>query len=317
MRYAIRGVGFLVSALSLWVLARLLHPSALMAALRDAQPLWLIPAVFFLALFLVLNAHRWRSLLSPVCQIPSVRLLRWQLIGYLANTVLPLRAGDLCRALLVGKGSAATAAAGLATIVVEKICDGATVVGFLVLGILLLDVPPWVDWIARVSAIVFSGGVIVLLILSSHPPLSGRVAHGPIGRLYALLAPALAVIPGPRALALVLGRSILMWSASILNTLCILHAVGIDASLAGAILINAGLGLATTIPAGPAAIGSYELAIVALVGVVGVTGAPAQLAALAMRAAQYAPPALAGVVALAIEGTNLRDLRGQMYDDSA
>jgi len=199
-----------------------------------------------------------------------------------------------------------------ATIVVEKLCDGAALVGLLTLALLLLSVPTWVALIARVGALLFACGLGTLLVLATpraQALLVRRALPGLLGKLQRLVLSALTVVPGPAALAALLVQSLLLWGVDVLNTACVLRAFGVPTTLAGALLVTAGLNLAQIVPAGPAAIGTYEAAVLALLGVLGVVGGPAQLAALGLRAAQYAPPALAGLVAVWWEGLSWQELR--------
>ncbi len=312
MKHVVRVIGLLVSAVCIWLIARVFQPSALLAALQHAQPLWLLPAAITLAGFLTLNAWRWRTLLRPAARLPLVRLLRWQLIGYLGNTIFPFRAGEVARVVLVARNTTVQPAPVVATIVVEKICDGSALVGLLLLALLLLPVPTWVTVIAGVGAAAFACGIILLLALSTPAAkalLLRRAFPGLIGKLQALLLSALTMVPGPRNLALLLGQSLLLWLVDVLNTACVLKVFALPVGLPGALLLTAGLNLAQIVPAGPAAIGTYEAAVLALLGSMGVAAASAQLAAVGLRAAQYAPPALLGLIAIWWEGLSFQELR--------
>jgi glycosyltransferase 2 family protein len=312
VKHVVRVVGLLVSAVCIWLIARVFQPSALLAALAHAQPLWLLPAAATLAGFLTLNAWRWRTLLRPAARLPLFRLLRWQLIGYLGNTIFPFRAGEVARVVLVARNTAVQPAPVVATIVVEKICDGSALVGLLLLALLLLPVPTWVTVIAGVGAAAFACGIILLLVLATPTAkalLLGRSYPGLLGKFQALLLSALAVVPGPRNLGLLLGQSLLLWLVDVLNTACVLKVFALPIGLPGALLLTAGLNLAQIVPAGPAAIGTYEAAVLALLGGMGVAAAPAQLAAVGLRAAQYAPPALLGLAAVWWEGLSFQELR--------
>lgn len=312
MKHVVRLGGLLISALCLWLIGRVLQPQALLAGIQQARPLWLLPAAVTLAGFLTLNAWRWRTLLRPAAKLPVFRLLRWQLIGYLGNTVFPFRAGEVARVVLVARNTTVRPAPVVATIVVEKICDGTALVGLLLLALLLLTVPAWVTVIAGIGAAAFLCGIAVLLALSTprcKALLAGRTLTGLAGKLQGLLLSALTMVPGPRALAVLLGQSLLMWAVDVLNTACVLKVFDLPVGLAGALLLTAGLNLAQIVPAGPAAIGTYEATILALLDSMGIVGGLAQLAALGLRAAQYAPPALLGLVAIWWEGLSFQELR--------
>jgi glycosyltransferase 2 family protein len=312
VKHVVRLVGLLISALCIWLIARVFRPAALLADLQHAQPLWLVPAAITLAGFLTINAWRWRTLLWPAAPLPVFRLLRWQLIGYLGNTIFPFRAGEVARVVLVARNTAVRPAPVVATIVVEKICDGSALVGLLLLALLLSPVPAWVTIVAGVGAAAFACGIVVLLMLSTatcKALLTRRSLPGLAGKVQGLLLSALTMVPGPRSLAVLLGQSLLLWLVDVLNTACVLKVFALPVGLPGALLLTAGLNLAQIVPAGPAAIGTYEATILALLSGMGIAAAPAQLAALGLRAAQYAPPALLGLLAVWWEGLSFQELR--------
>jgi len=66
-----------------------------------ALPLFAL-AVAATSLDVVLRAGRWRVLVSPLTVVPLNRVLSYLLVGYLANNVLPGRAGELVRSHYLG-----------------------------------------------------------------------------------------------------------------------------------------------------------------------------------------------------------------------
>lgn len=101
------------------------------SALRDLQPAWLVAAwaVYLAALWT--RAWRWRLVLSPHLALPPRDAFALMVIGYAANNVLPVRAGELLRAGLLQRERGAAWSVGLGTIVVERIVDGLVLAVFL------------------------------------------------------------------------------------------------------------------------------------------------------------------------------------------
>ena len=112
------------------------------AALR-ANYLALIPALALYFLGVWVRAVRWRILLRPI--LPRTSLLKTfevVVIGYMANDIFPARIGELVRAYVLSLREKVRKSATLATILVERIFDGITMVGFAagaVLFIVLAD----------------------------------------------------------------------------------------------------------------------------------------------------------------------------------
>ena len=101
------------------------------SALRDLQPAWLVAAwaVYLAALWT--RAWRWRLVLSPHLALPPRDAFALMVIGYAANNVLPVRAGELLRAGLLQRERGVAWSVGLGTIVVERIVDGLVLAVFL------------------------------------------------------------------------------------------------------------------------------------------------------------------------------------------
>lgn len=110
-------------------------------ACRNARPLpLLVGTLLFLASWW-LSACRWKVLLNPAPKLRVLDTFSFICIGYLANTVLPLRMGDLARAGLFGKKKAFSVSRVLASLAIERIWD---VVALLLIAapmIFLLELP--------------------------------------------------------------------------------------------------------------------------------------------------------------------------------
>ena len=72
-------------------------------SLRDANYLFVIPALAFYFLAVLFRTVRWRLLLLPLCSATTRRLFPVVVIGYMANNLLPMRLGELVRSYYVGE----------------------------------------------------------------------------------------------------------------------------------------------------------------------------------------------------------------------
>lgn len=103
----------------------------------------------FLGTGLILKTWRWRILLEK--QVLSSKLFAILTVGYLANNLLPARAGELVRIYLVGRGEKVGISKTIGSIVVEKILDIFTLI--LILLILLFKLP----FLKEISKPIFAG----------------------------------------------------------------------------------------------------------------------------------------------------------------
>lgn len=122
---------------------------------RLNSPYLLVPvAVFFVNL--PLRAWRWQ-LIFPASWRPSLAACLTVLgIGNMANFLLPGRAGDVARCVLVGgSGSLTDSSRTLATLAVEKVLDGLALVGMVLFSAWALHPPQWVLELIRVAIVIF------------------------------------------------------------------------------------------------------------------------------------------------------------------
>lgn len=142
------------------------------AVLSRANYLFLLPALAFYFAGVGVRAVRWHFLLRSVKPVPSSKLFPIVVIGYMANDVLPFRIGELVRAFLMRQEHKISAAAVLVTIVVERLFDGLTMIGFIAAASLVLPLDPGVKTTIAVVGIAF---VLVTIVLVLVAGLRGRV----------------------------------------------------------------------------------------------------------------------------------------------
>jgi len=106
-------------------------------ALARASYWVLLPAFVIVVLSLFLRAWRWQWLLRAVGDIPYAAVFRASCIGIGANMVLPARAGEFLRAYVLGRRTGHSKTAIFATLVMERILDGLSILFILVMVMIL------------------------------------------------------------------------------------------------------------------------------------------------------------------------------------
>ncbi|MDP2660009.1 MAG: lysylphosphatidylglycerol synthase transmembrane domain-containing protein [Dehalococcoidia bacterium] len=153
-------------AVSLFFLAWLLWKvdlGLLWEALHHADYSWIILAapVYFVGVWL--RALRWQYLLAPVSPLRARRLFPYVVLGFMANNVLPLRAGELVRAFLLGQKAELSKTSILATILVERVLDALALLFFAVVVSLFVPLPEWLRTGVFVVGLAFVGVLAVSL----------------------------------------------------------------------------------------------------------------------------------------------------------
>ena len=97
-------------------------------AFEDANYWYVAPAVVVLFLSFFLRCYRWSILMRPVAAISPRRLFSYSIIGYMANNLIPARAGELIRAYVLGERERVSTMGTLGAIAVERLFDGCVLV---------------------------------------------------------------------------------------------------------------------------------------------------------------------------------------------
>jgi uncharacterized protein (TIRG00374 family) len=128
-----------IGAFFIWLLFRRVDFQALAYSLRETRYFLLVPSLALVFVSFVMRTYRWRFFFVGDGHIPFRKLFTATMIGYMGNVVLPARAGEFIRAYVISRtGSGVAATKAFATIVAERVLDGACLVVLLCLSMLVL-----------------------------------------------------------------------------------------------------------------------------------------------------------------------------------
>jgi len=165
-------LGTLATVFFLWLALRNVDISAVGDALQTANYFWLIPAAICTVAGFCLRAIRWSFILRPTKYVPFTRLFPIMMVGFAANNLLPARIGEFVRAFLTGSREGISRSTALATIVVERVCDGLTLLTLMTLTLLLFPIPMTdskLQAVVVVASAIFGVATVVLLGLILFP----------------------------------------------------------------------------------------------------------------------------------------------------
>ncbi|HXC45053.1 MAG TPA: lysylphosphatidylglycerol synthase transmembrane domain-containing protein, partial [Solirubrobacteraceae bacterium] len=130
-------------------------------ALQNCDYWWLIPALGAFGLGNVARALRWRSLFVPGRRPPRTATLDAMMIGYFYNNILPARAGEAARILVLTQRSSSPPVEITGTVVLERIYD--------VVAILLIffAAEPWLPHVSWFGAAAVVAGALALAIAAA------------------------------------------------------------------------------------------------------------------------------------------------------
>ncbi|HEY3288894.1 MAG TPA: lysylphosphatidylglycerol synthase transmembrane domain-containing protein, partial [Anaerolineae bacterium] len=149
-------LGMAISAIALFFTLRGIHFDEMATILAQAQVLWLIPAFLMLLVTLSLRTLRWSSLMGGTPFSTTFHALN---IGYLLNSILPFRLGEIGRAYVIGERTDVTMSRALSTVVVERIIDLATIVLMFAVFAQFIPMP------SQFASAAITGAVVVIAVL--------------------------------------------------------------------------------------------------------------------------------------------------------
>ena len=309
----------------------------LLDALSSANYIYVLPAVAVYFLALAFRALRWRFLLQPVRTIPWPRLYPVLAVGYMANNLLPMRLGEIVRSYYLARRESVSASTALATIVVERVFDGLTLLFLLVVAALFLPVAGLAEQVGdalrlpvalvTVAVLVpFLATLALMVAIALRPAVFLRFAFFFIRRLPSRAAVLISrllerFIEGfqdlhqPRRLAAVFILSLPVWLVEAAVFYLIALGFDLDAHfntagllLATVLMVTALSNLATALPTSQGSVGPFELFVVLTLVFLGVGSGVASAYAVVLHAVLLLPVIGAGLLHLAANSISLGQL---------
>jgi uncharacterized protein (TIRG00374 family) len=297
----------------------------------EIQPLWIVPAAIVYFFGIWLRGVRWRLLMLPFADVPSLRLSNVILIGFTVNNILPLRLGEVVRTLALRRSHRVPIPAAFATILIERVLDLLALCGLMTLAFVAERdrMSGWIEVVGYFCATVTAGGAAGILVLLATPrslldrllgfgtSLATRI-HRRLGEVAASCVDGVRALEDARSLLGVVSLSIVCWIAELGCYVFLMLAVGVSTSLwalvAGMVLGN----LATVVPSSPGYVGTFDVLLQRLLtDTFGVDVATAGVYTLLTHAVLLIPVIVAGLVLLSREDISLRGLvHGRVGDQS-
>ena len=286
---------------------------------------WVLVSVVLGLAGLYARALRWRWLFppgpTPAGIVPAT------MIGYMANNVLPLRAGEVvriytaARRLREAEPLSATQAFWLvaATVVIERVLDSFALVLILSALVFLTPVPAQIEWAASVLLAVDVIGVTMLVMVARAPDLSRRVVarltrrwprvEHPILAMFDTALRGLDGIRTPAHAVRIAAWTPIVWLLPAAGAWAMLRAVHLELPfLAGWVVIGF-VGVGISVPSAPGYLGVFHFAAKLALEVFGVAAPTALAYALIYHASAAVPITLLGWLYLVREHVSLGDVR--------
>jgi glycosyltransferase 2 family protein len=280
-------LGFLISAAFLWWTLRTLNPADLWQAIIHANYWWIVPgvAIYFVAVWA--RAWRWHYLLKPLKPIQTRVMFPITCIGYMGNNIYPARAGEVLRAVILKRREGVPISASLATIIVERIFDGVVMLAFVFFNLtqlanlaeVVIPVGKWnitIQELAIWGSVAFLGALLIFLLAAMFPRVTARIGQALIDRLLPLrirektssimhkFLDGLESLRSPANILMVFLTSVIIWLLETVKYWFVMQAFPFHVNFFTLMLINGVVNLATTIPAAPGYLGTFDAPAIAI-----------------------------------------------------
>jgi len=304
------GIG--VSVFFMALLFKKIDFDQLWAALVMVDYRYILLAVVCTFVSYFLRAVRWHYLLIPEKRIPLSSLYPATIIGYMANNVLPARLGEFVRAYVLAQREGLQAPTVFASLVIDRLFDGFTVMLILLFTLFTLQMP---QGLVEAEGMLRTGGivtfalytaVVVFLLLLKRQTMRTLAWTGVLlkpfprklsDRIIPLLG---SFIGGIRMssrgghIAAVLVSSLAIWIFCVIPVDMVLQGFGVHLPITASMFILVLLVFAVMVPASPGFIGTYHYACFKGLSAFGVAESTSISIALVLHGTAFFPVIIAG-----------------------
>ena len=310
---ALKWVSYLISGICLWWVYHNFEWSVEIQKLKMIHWGWIVLAACCDFLVYIVQSWRWNALLKPVARVPFWRTVQAIYIGLFANEVLPLKSGEVVRCYLVAHWNRLPFPKVFSAAMIERLIDGTILVAGFYWILRHGQLPQQV----RAGVAVLVGLVAVLGTLVLFAVLNKRFArHVTTGHrwsesLYMIVEGLHLMARSPSSIQAVLG-SLVYLGLQVFPVYALLAGYNLRLDWTDALIVLLITRLGTIVPGAPSNIGVFQLvAFVALNTVLGVDAETAKSVAFLMFLVITVPLILGGTVALALTGSDLREVYEQ------
>ncbi len=270
---------------------------------------------------LVTRALRWQVFFLPHRRVRFGPLFGTLAISYMASTFLPFRAGELVRAVFLGRREAVAVPSVVGTILLEKLFDFLAIGVMLALLLLLTPLPAAATAAGTLITLVILGGfgfvvalgvwrdptlALVKLVEDYFPLQLGQRLH--LEQSARQFAQGTDSLRSGRLWALLLGWTCITWLCALGSAIAGMVALDIVPRLAAVLFVVVLTSAGQAVPSSPGYVGVYHAAATFALTTFGVDQATALAFAVLTHAFSYGSLVVVGLIALWTGGYSLGDL---------
>lgn len=288
-------------------------------ALETANYTYLPMGVILSMLTNIFRSYRWKYVLNPIQKVGILRLFSGVAIGYMANNLLPARLGEFVRAYIIGKKEGISKSTTLATIVVERIFDGLTLLFFLVLISLFFPLPLWIRRAGFAATVFFLSLSAFLFLLMFKKTIGVQLVEKGVGFFSSRVAPrasrlmdsflsGLAIVNHKKDILMVFLLSVFAWSLEATTYYVVGLSFGINLPFYVPVLTVVIVNLGIMIPSAPGYVGTFEFFCISVLAIFYIEKSVALSFAIVLHAVLFIPITIVGLICFWKEHLSLAEI---------
>src|SRR5256885_8904504 len=176
MRLLTRALGIALTIVFLVLAFNKVDLAAFGEELRRVDYRWLVPSALCTLAGYALRTIRWQLILSGAARAPLRTLFPVLIMGFATNNLLPGRLGEFWRAYLLGRKRNVRKTFALASVFVERVFDGLTLIALLAVVSMNIQLPGWSREIELFAALIFAGATLAVFVVLWRPSIAQSTA---------------------------------------------------------------------------------------------------------------------------------------------
>lgn len=306
-------IGIVLSLFFLWLVFRKVNFGELGTALKSANYWWILVALLLSTIIFIPRAYRWQFILNPIKHTRFGNAFGATTIGFMANSVLPARLGEIVRAFVIGYSEGISKSASFATIVVERVFDMFILLFFFFGLLIAFPFPEVLKKAATWALVVTFIALGFLVFLKKYPNYALKLLNFlpkkieiPLKSFLASFVAGLEILKDWKTILWIFVQSIFIWSLVAVVYYILFYAFNLELSIGAAFIIMIISCFGVMIPSSPGFIGTYHYFAVLGLSAFGVSKDIALSAAIVGHIVGFLPVVLIGLVCLQKLGLSLR-----------
>lgn len=298
----------LLAAVLLYLVLRDIDWGETLTIVRTGRLEFIVTGGLTLFFSYLLRSFRWHVLLRREKPVSLTTTFWGTWVGYMGNSFLPARAGEIIRTVLVSRQARINISYVLATALTERLIDAVVLVVIVLATVSTMGtIPDWLLAGVRTMAVLGVLGVITLFVAPVFEqrirakirdlPVSASIRQK-IDTLVERFLLGMRALQHPQNATAFLALTALVWSVDVAVTTQIALAFDLHFTVTQTLLLLAALGLSSAAPSTPGYLGIYQFVAVAVLTPLGYTQNQALVFITAFQVISFVMVAVFGAIAL-------------------